>query len=53
MVLFQYLLSVSISGGGTITGNRIGIEGNGINCGADCSETYDEGGCSDTDGNPG
>ena len=42
-VLFQYLLSVSISGSGTITGSRTGVEGNGIDCGADCSETYNEG----------
>ena len=42
-VLFQYLLSVSISGSGTVTGNRTGIEGNGINCGSDCSETFNQG----------
>jgi len=39
-VSFQYLLNVSTSGTGTVTGNRTGVEGNGISCGADCSETF-------------
>ncbi len=42
-VLFQYLLGLSTSGSGTVTGNMIGVEGDGINCGSNCSETYNQG----------
>ena len=45
VVLSQNLLSIAKAGTGTgtVTGDVIGIEGNGINCGPDCAETYNEG----------
>jgi hypothetical protein len=44
-VLSQNFLSITRAGtgNGTVAANVYGIEGNGINCGADCSETYNEG----------
>lgn len=42
-VLFRYLFAVSKIGSGAVTVSATGVEGNGINCGSDCSETYDEG----------
>jgi hypothetical protein len=43
VVSYQHLLTVSKTGGGTVTAGVSGIEGNGINCGPDCTETYTEG----------
>ncbi len=39
-VLINKVLSVTKTGSGTVTSDLSGVEGNGINCGADCSETY-------------